>query len=291
MQQSVKKFCIITNADKDNNFKIANSIKSIIDEKGGEAIVLPNVLDMSQGEAHYTNPELIDEDTQCAIVVGGDGTIIQAAIDLVEKDLLFLTMNNGTVGYLTEVDLCNAKESIERLLKGDYDVEERIMLESRIKNKSSLEERVFYSLNDVVLFKRGGNRLITVKVYANERYLDTYCADGVILATPTGSTGYNLSSGGPIMDPHTHATVITPICPHSLNKRSIVLDSDDGVRFEIMQTKENISDSVAVISDGREVANIETDDVLDACVPKHETRFIKLTNEGFYERMRAKIQG
>ena len=127
--------------------------------------------------------------------------------------------------------------------------------------------------------------------YANEKYLDTYCADGVILATPTGSTGYNLSSGGPIMDPHTHATVLTPICPHSLNKRSIVLDSDDGVRFEIMQTKENISDSVAVISDGREVANIETDDALDVCVPKHETRFIKLTNEGFYERMREKIQG
>jgi len=146
-----------------------------------------------------------------------------------------------------------------------------------------------YSLNDIVIYKHGRMRLITISIYVNGKLMDTYCADGVIISTPTGSTGYNLSSGGPVMDPHTKATVVTPICPHSLNKRSTVLASSDIITVELKKTKENCDDSAAVSSDGRELKCLATGDKFTVCVPENTTKLIKLNDEGFYERMRKKL--
>jgi NAD+ kinase len=118
---------------------------------------------------------------------------------------------------------------------------------------------------------------------------DIYRADGLIVSTPTGSTGYNLSAGGPVMVPHTHATVITPICAHSLNKRSLVVSAGDRITLELGQTKEVQKDTALLVVDGRNVRHLETGDRLDICVPKDCTQLIKLSGISFYKKMRDKL--
>ena len=148
-----------------------------------------------------------------------------------------------------------------------------------------------YALNDMVISKRGSCRLITVKVFVNEELADVYRADGLIIATPTGSTGYNLSAGGPVMAPNIHAMVVTPICAHSLNKRSLVLDGKDKITLEIGRTKEVSEDLAVLTADGRNVGELKSGDRLVIQVPHADTKLIKLSGVEFYERMREKLNG
>jgi NAD+ kinase len=284
-------FCIITNSGKDANDKLAKHMVSYLEQKGCECLVMKNKKWESGGIRHYTDVSKIPEETECAIVLGGDGTMIQAAIDLVHRDLPILGVNTGTLGFLTAVEQNRIDIALERLLRGEYVIESRIMLkESRMflgKDSSSS----CYALNDMVISKRGDCRLITVKVYVNGELADIYRADGLIVATPTGSTGYNLSAGGPVMSPNVHATVVTPICAHSLNKRSLVLDGRDTITLEIGQTKEVCEDLAMLMADGRIVGEMHTGDKLELQVPHADTKIVKLSGVEFYERMREKLNG
>ena len=139
--------------------------------------------------------------------------------------------------------------------------------------------------------KRGSGRLITVKVYLENELADVYRADGLIISTPTGSTGYNLSAGGPVMVPNLKAMVVTPICAHSLNKRSLVVDAAENITLEIGQTKDVGVDLAMVTADGRTIGELSTGDRLVLEVPHATTKLIKLSDIGFYERMREKLNG
>ena len=139
--------------------------------------------------------------------------------------------------------------------------------------------------------KRGSGRLITVKVYLENELADVYRADGLIISTPTGSTGYNLSAGGPVMVPNLKAMVVTPICAHSLNKRSLVVDAAENITLEIGQTKDVGADLAMVTADGRTIGELSTGDRLVLEVPHATTKLIKLSDIGFYERMREKLNG
>ena len=139
--------------------------------------------------------------------------------------------------------------------------------------------------------KRSSGRLITVKVYLENELADVYRADGLIISTPTGSTGYNLSAGGPVMVPNLKAMVVTPICAHSLNKRSLVVDAAENITLEIGQTKDVGVDLAMVTADGRTIGELSTGDRLVLEVPHATTKLIKLSDIGFYERMREKLNG
>ena len=217
----MRHFCIITNSDKGANAQIAQRAVQYLRAHDADCVILPNFLEETGGIRHFTAVQDIPKDAECAIVLGGDGTMIQAAIDLVHCDVPILGVNTGTLGFLTEVECQNLEEALERLLKDDYTTESRIMLKETAKFKGEDSRTSCYALNDMVIAKQGECRLITVKVFQGEELVDIYRADGLIVATPTGSTGYNLSAGGPVLVPGLHATVITPICAHSLNKRSL----------------------------------------------------------------------
>ena len=147
------------------------------------------------------------------------------------------------------------------------------------------------ALNDIVVSRSGFSRIIGLKVYVNKKVIDIYEADGVIISTPTGSTGYNLSAGGPVMVPNLKAMVVTPICAHSLNKRSLVVDAKEKITLEIGQTKDVGIDLAMVTADGRTIGELSTGDKLVLEVPHATTRLIKLSEIGFYERMREKLNG
>lgn len=284
-------FCIITNSDKNDNDSKVLYIKTFLTERGCSCLVLENSMWSSKGIRHFTDVKQIPEETECAIVLGGDGTMIQAAIDLVHRDLPILGINTGNLGFLTEVEENRMDEALKRLIAGDYLVESRIMLKEQKMFQQPDSNSSCYALNDMVISKRGDCRLITIKVLVNDELADIYRADGLIVSTPTGSTGYNLSAGGPVMSPNTHAMVVTPICAHSLNKRSLVLDASDKITLQIGQTKEVGMDLAVFAVDGRNVGELTMGDELVIQVPHADTKLIKLAGIGFYERMREKLNG
>lgn len=287
----MKQVCIITNSDKGANDKMAKHIVSYLEQRDCSCLVLENKLWLAGGIRHFTDVREIPETVECAIVLGGDGTMIQAAIDLVHRDLPILGVNTGTLGFLTAVEQNRVDIALERLIKGEYIIESRMMLKENLMFKGEDSRSSCYALNDMVISKRGDGRLITVKVYVNDELADIYRADGLIISTPTGSTGYNLSAGGPVMAPNIHAIVVTPICAHSLNKRSLVLSGRDKITLELGQTKEVCEDLAMLMADGRVVGEIHTGDRLVIQVPHADTKIVKLSGVEFYERMREKLNG
>lgn len=288
----MKRFCVITNRDKEDSNRKAVYIQEYLEQKGGKCLILENRRVISEGVLHYTEADKIPEETECVLVLGGDGTMIQAAIDLVHSKLPILGINMGTVGFLTEVEPQNLERALDLMLQDKYTIENRIMLrESSVTPTGTSSGKACYALNDVVLSKRGDCRLITIKVYINDELADIYRADGLIISTPTGSTGYNLSAGGPVMVPDTEATVITPICAHSLNKRSLVVSAMDRIVLELGQTKDFQEDEAVLVVDGRTVRGLSTGDRLEVLVPEDQTRIVKLSGVSFYKKMRDKLKG
>ena len=288
----MKRFCVITNRDKEDSNRKAVYIQEYLEQKGGKCLILENRRVISEGVLHYTEADKIPEETECVLVLGGDGTMIQAAIDLVHSKLPILGINMGTVGFLTEVEPQNLERALDLMLQDKYTIENRIMLrESSVTPTGTSSGKACYALNDVVLSKRGDCRLITIKVYINDELADIYRADGLIISTPTGSTGYNLSAGGPVMVPDTEATVITPICAHSLNKRSLVVSAMDRIVLELGQTKDFQEDEAVLVVDGRTVRGLSTGDRLEVLVPEEQTRIVKLSGVSFYKKMRDKLNG
>ena len=287
----MKRFCVITNRDKEDSNHKALYIQEYIEQKGGKCHIQENRRVISEGILHYTDADKIPEETECVLVLGGDGTMIQAAIDLVHSRLSILGINMGTMGFLTEVEQQNLERALDMMLADQYMIENRIMLRESSPQAEKGKGKASYALNDVVVSKRGDCRLITIKVYINEELADIYRADGLIISTPTGSTGYNLSAGGPVMVPDTEATVITPICAHSLNKRSLVVSARDKITLELGQTKEFQEDTAVLAVDGRTVRGLATGERLDICVPEDQTRIVKLSGVSFYKKMRDKLNG
>ena len=206
----MKRFFLITNEAKDPQGVFTKKIADVIEKRGGEAVCVANEKQAleAQGEAGV----------DCALVLGGDGTLLRAARNITDSRIPLLGINLGTLGYLAEVESACAEEAIEKLLADEFVREERMMLTGRMAG--ALEEQ--YALNDIVISRCGSLQILNVRIYVNDRFLNDYCADGVIVATPTGSTGYNLSAGGPIVEPSARLLLLTPICPHTLNTRSIV---------------------------------------------------------------------
>ena len=288
----MKRFCVITNRDKEDSNRKAVYIQEYLEQKGGKCLILENRRVISEGVLHYTEADKIPEETECVLVLGGDGTMIQAAIDLVHSKLPILGINMGTVGFLTEVEPQNLERALDLMLQDKYTIENRIMLrESSVTPTGTSSGKACYALNDVVLSKRGDCRLITIKVYINDELADIYRADGLIISTPTGSTGYNLSAGGPVMVPDTEATVITPICAHSLNKRSLVVSAMDRIVLELGQTKDFQEDEAVLVVDGRTVRGLSTGDRLEVLVPEDQTRIVKLSGVSCDKKMRDKLNG
>lgn len=227
----MNKFFIITNSEKDSDLETTLYIQDYIQKKGGSCQIQKESHGNLNGRYSYTNPEGIEKDTQAILVLGGDGTLIQAARDVVDCNIPILGINLGTLGYLAEIDRNNIVQALDALFEDTYEIEERMMLEGGSSQAAPEEWQV--ALNDVVISRKGLLRVVEYHIYVNDRYLTSYKADGIIIATPTGSTGYSMSAGGPIVAPNAQMILITPICPHTLNRTSVVLDANDRIGISV----------------------------------------------------------
>lgn len=274
-------FLIIANKQKDINLEITEQIKHHITRMGAVC----NVYD--QYNRNVTSID-IPEGTQCILVIGGDGTILAAARMLVGNTIPLLGINLGTLGFLADVNLADLSNTLDLLLKDQYQVENRIMLTAEVY-KQGEKAATYIALNDFNINRCGASRVIGLKVGINGSTIDCYRADGVIVCTPTGSTGYNLSAGGPIINPTCKNFVITPICPHSLTARSIVLAKEDVVTVEVEQIRSNIKEEAIIFFDGREGLSIVPGDQVKIYKSQEVTPFIKATEVSFVQILKEKL--
>lgn len=277
-------FYIITNELKDKNFAVTNKIKKYIESSGKKCYI-------SQKDARgHILPGTIPEDAQCGLVLGGDGTLIRAVRDLGDRTLPLLGINLGTLGYLADVELKDFKESLERLFNGKPDIEKRMMLKGTFRQQGG-EFKDDIALNDIVLAREGKVRIVSFNIYVNGTLLNTYHADGVILSTPTGSTGYNLSAGGPVVEPTARMIVVTPICSHALNTSSVVLSADDIIEIEICKGRYGRQEQVSLCFDGAEQTTLMTGDRVCIRESEKQAQLVKLSRESFMKTMRKKMKG
>jgi len=227
------------------------------------------------------------EEADCIITLGGDGTIIKICRDYAKYQLPVLGVNLGTLGFLAEIVPADFKQAIHRLLQNDFMVEERMMIEGKVirQGKTIYQNQGF---NDIVLHSTGHSRAITYQMFVNGEALASYTADGLILSTPTGSTAYNLSAGGPIMMPHGDMIVATPINPHTFVNRAMVFPSDVTISFELSGKEE---DEAVISFDGDEFPNLLFDDVVEVKKSMEKVRLIKFEKDSFIEVLRKKLKG
>lgn len=274
-------FFIIANKQKDINLEITEQIRHHISRLGAVC----NIYDQYDRDVSSID---IPEETQCILVIGGDGTILAAARMLVGSNIPLLGINLGTLGFLADVNLADLSKTLDLLLQDQYQVENRIMLTAEVY-KQGKKAATYIVLNDFNINRFGASRVIGLKVGINGSVIDRYRADGVIVCTPTGSTGYNLSAGGPIINPTCKNFVITPICPHSLTARSIVLAKEDIVTVEVEQIRSNIKEEAIISFDGREGLSLFPGDQVKIYKSQEVTPFIKATEVSFVQILKEKL--
>ena len=280
----MKHFILITNAYKDQGMKYTNSIVDYIKEKGGTALsFISNVESPEKDDFDVT---LIPENTDCVMVLGGDGTLIRAATKVHDFNIPLIGVNLGTLGYLCELEMATVFTAIDRLMADDYMTESRIMLTGHIAGKT--QRRV--ALNDIVIHRKGELQILSINVYVNGEFLNNYHADGIIVATPTGSTGYSMSAGGPIVDPKGRMILLTPNNAHNLNSKSIVLDADDEIEIEIGSRRRQRDEKALVSFDGDNVAELVVGDRFVISKADNHIDICKLNKRSFLELLRKKME-
>lgn len=219
------------------------------------------------------------------IVFGGDGTLLETASYSSKHKIPVLGINLGSLGFLAEVEKHEITESLDKLLLGDYTIEERMMLHARLVSKDGKKQE-FDCLNDFVISRANQGGLVDLKLYIGDEPVEDFKADGIIFATPTGSSAYSLSAGGPFLDPSVSAFLITPVCPHSIYSRAIVYSSDKEI--SITPNQKNNSETV-VIGDGRVLAELKSSDKLIITKSHLTTKLIRLKNHAFYNTLKNKL--
>lgn len=284
----MNKFYIITNHQKDEGLTLTKSIRDYLQSNKKECIIQEESLKEHPKDYMFTDASLIPNDVDCVMVLGGDGTLIQAARDIAVKKIPLVGINLGTLGYLAEIEQNNIYPALDKLMKDEFILEKRLMLEGEMfKNgESAFKNR---ALNDIVINRDGRLRIVDYDIYVNDEYLVSYSADGIIISTPTGSTGYNLSAGGPIVDPKAEILTVTPICSHTLNSKSIVLSANDKVVVKIGPGRKLYVENVIATFDGDTSIKMETGDYIEITKSTKNTQIIKLSNVSFLEALRNKM--
>ena len=278
----MRTFLIVANLNKDTNAAVANKVKEAIVRNNAVAeLVSYDVFDNKDVKLIKKSAKGV----QTVIVVGGDGTLIRTARAINSLKLPIIGVNTGHLGYLCEIDEERIEQAVKSLINDEFSIEERMMLKGEFEDGVSR-----LSLNDVVIYRSGELRTISTDVYVDDQLLTTINGDGVVVSTPTGSTGYSMSCGGPIIDPSSEMIVLTPCASHSLRSRSIVLKPES--RIEIMVRDHagyTYNGDIHVSFDGEESMKIEEGLRLKIIAAEEKVRLIRLKKTGFLELLYKKL--
>jgi NAD+ kinase len=281
--QYLKSFGLVINLDKKGVRQLVRKIADVLISKGCAALIEEDMAE-NLGLPELGVPRnLFYEKAECMIVLGGDGTLLRTARKAVGTGTPFIGINLGHMGFLTEIDIPEALPALEKLLDGEYDIEERMMLEANVYRQGKLVQSM-KGLNDAVIASGAFARLILLEVYVNSDYVNTYPTDGLIIATPTGSTAYSLSAGGPLVAPNVDLMLLTPICSHALLARPLVIAPESIFKIVILSNQE-----VMLTIDGQQGISLCQYDQIIVSRSPDKARLIRLRGRSFFEVLRNKF--
>ncbi|MFZ5647797.1 MAG: NAD(+)/NADH kinase [Bacillota bacterium] len=274
----------MANLEKRGVDKIVSDIRLWFTERGIR-VLLQDGLQGPYPGAHHLSPEEMIKEIECLLVFGGDGTILSGARMAAQSGVPVLGINLGRLGFLSEIDIPDIGAALECIVNREYQIEERMMIEATVLRGGSVIEKSM-GLNDAVITKGAFARLIFLKTRVNGEHVSTYPADGLIVATPTGSTAYSLSAGGPVVTPDLDLMLITPICPHALWARPIVISSDCQVEVDLLSDK----GEVMLTIDGQHGLKLVKNDIVKITRAPHRVRFIRLKARNFFRVLKQKLR-
>lgn len=223
---------------------------------------------------------------QMVLVIGGDGTMLRAARTVYGREIPILGINQGYMGFLTEVAVEQLTESLCQLLDGNYQIEKRMMLTAKVYREQACIAEV-HALNDMVVTKGALSRIIKMELYLGEQLVERYHGDGLIFSTPTGSTGYSLSAGGPIVYPSINLCIVAPICPHSLIARPLIFSPEHTLTVRL-----DANNAPAMLTmDGQNGVELKKGDVIEIGKAEHDTCLIVLERQNFFAVLHEKLKG
>ncbi len=277
-------FLLIVNAQKDKGLFFTNRVEAYLVEKGCYVDVI--VLEKREDDILLEKVGNYD----CAVVLGGDGTILRVAKRIGNSHIPILGINLGHLGYLAEVEKENFEKTIDSLCNNEFEMEDRMMLNGYVMRggvKICEEE----ALNDIVITRGGSLQVLCYEILVNGKTLKNYKADGVILATPTGSTAYNLSAGGPLVEPGADIMLVTPICPHTMLSKSFVLKAQDEVAVNILAPHEaDVEQIIEVNFDGSNRVKLMAGDRVVVSKSDKTVTLIRLSQLSFLETLHRKLR-
>ncbi|MBQ7793115.1 MAG: NAD(+)/NADH kinase [Clostridia bacterium] len=266
------KVTVIPNPTKDKDYIQTKRLSEILLKRGVETVCAVSSEDMSDSDRLFENADAV-------IVLGGDGTILCAAEECAARSIPIMGINLGRVGFMTETEQDDMEQAVDALLGGRYRLEERMMM------RVTVGAAEYIALNDCVVAKPDA-QMIKTAVFADGEQVTEYIADGVIIATPTGSTGYSLSAGGPVADPSTEMFLATPICAHTLKARPAVLAPEKKVSVRLL---DGANSRAEVTVDGIVRESLTVGD--EVIIQKHvlKLKLIKFGQQSFYDILTAKL--
>ena len=285
----MKKFVLVTNRSKDPDGKYTEEAKAIIEQNGGVCPVCIYKGKNSEEQYEKVNTDSIPEGTDLIITLGGDGSFLHTAKDLIDLNIPIMGINLGTLGYLTEMDLEGFREEFQHIMSGEYHIEERMLLKGILfRNGEAILDDI--AINDIVVNRIGAMSIINYDVLVNNRFLNSYAADGYIISSPTGSTGYNLSAGGPVAHPVSEVIITTPICEHTLNSRSVVFSADAQIDVIIREKAEEGNIVKAISFDGDNEIILKAGDMVRVTKSEKKLLNLRLDKMSFVEHLGRKMR-
>lgn len=280
----MKNFLVVANRTKDPDGVHSKRVISILEKNGCLCTAHLYTQENNTGGYFLVNPKDVPKETEAILVLGGDGTFLHVAKDLLDLKLHVAGIYFGTLGFLTEIEPEKFEEALKLITSGKYHTEERMLIEGEIfrDGKSVYKD---LALNDIVLNRSSTLSLIRFTVSVNGEFLSGYSADGMIISTPTGSTGYNLSAGGPVVEPTAQIILATPVCAHTLNSRSIVFSANVEISLKV-ETKANERQQKKIVSfDGERDIVLEDGDIIKIKKADKSVRLIKTKDLSFIEHI------
>lgn len=287
----MQKFALVTNFNIYEKAGAATRVAEKLAELGG-TVLLPESakerifrMHKNRKEYVYLPVDALYEEAEAVIVLGGDGSLLDAARHATPLGKPLLGVNLGHLGYMTELELTDL-DKLACLTDGQFTLDRRAMLDISVRTEQGVVRAESFALNDAVLSNGSVARIVDLELYEGGSKVSAYRADGLIVATPTGSTAYSMSAGGPITDPHLRCLCVTPVCPHSLSARPIVFGDDAVLEIKNVCQREKM---LYLTVDGRINYEVYRGDVVRLTRSATETRLIRISKGGFYEKLQKKM--
>lgn len=282
---NIKTIGLVLNTEKDNSLKVSKEMIDLIKEKNVDYLLEKQgakELDLNHKRASYDE---LREKADLIIVFGGDGTFLHTSLNFIGTGIPLMGINLGRIGFLTEIETNELGEALDDIIAGNYRIESRNTLEVCLERDNKLIEKK-HAVNDVVINRSADGEMLKVDMHINNEFVNSYRGDGIIVSTPTGSTAYSFSAGGPIINPQVKAILITPLCPHAVHVKPMVISNNEVIEIDV----EGEKDKIFLTTDGRNSLSIKQEDIVRIKSSDQDISLIKFPERTFYTILRNKMR-